>query len=297
MLMLSSSCSTPFVFTENENGIGLSEDGNPVFYYQRVPKSRTGEYVCNNYLHPLYTLKGDTITEEFPADHLFHRGVFWAWHQLYAGEKNLGDGWINSGISYDIIIADNDTDNKKAALSIAVMWHSDSLNNGKPFIDEHTTITVHRKDDRIRKIDFEIQLNPLIENLQIGGSDDEKRYGGFCVRMKLPYDLGFASQNGPVKPQNLQIKAGPWMDFSAGFGSNGEKSGIAILCHPSNPDYPQQWILRQKGSMQNVVFPGRERFILDKPLMLRYRLIIHEAEIPDLDILQTEYENLKYELQ
>ena len=44
----------------------------------------------------LYLMQGTTLsdgqvlTEDFPADHLHHRGIFWAWHQVYVGEKAMG---------------------------------------------------------------------------------------------------------------------------------------------------------------------------------------------------------------
>jgi hypothetical protein len=56
--------------------------------------------------------------------------------------------------------------------------------------------------------------------------------------------------------------------------------GLLILAHPSLPDYPPRWILRQQRSMQNPVFPGRTpiRLPTDKPLVLRYGLVIHHGE-------------------
>lgn len=283
-----SSCQSPFTFKENADGVELSQNGIPVFFYQKVPKSLTGKYVCNNYLHPLYNLNGDTLTQEFPRDHLFHRGVFWGWHQLFMGDKNLGDGWMNDGISYKVTKLQKENNKGKANLKVQVMWNSKSLD--KPFIEENTTITVHNKTDNYRLIDFEIELKPLVQGLMIGGSDDEKGYGGFCVRMKMPDDLIFTSEKGKVKPQNLQLMAGKWMDFSGSF--NGKKNGITILCHPSDINFPQPWILRQKASMQNVAFPGRQKYNLEKPLMLKYRLVVHNGDAGSLDLrrLQQEYE-------
>ncbi len=84
-------------------------------------------------------------------------------------------------------------------------------------MDENTTITVHRLDSGLRKIDFEIKLTAMAPNLQIGGSPDQKGYGGFCIRLNLSDSLVFTSENGPVTPQELQINAGPWMDFSGKF--------------------------------------------------------------------------------
>ena len=91
-----------FTFKKSDQGVELSENGNPVFFYQKEPRSPDGEVWFNNYLHPLYSLSGDTLTEEFPEDHLHHRGVFWAWHQIYVGEKSIGDGWMMENISQDV---------------------------------------------------------------------------------------------------------------------------------------------------------------------------------------------------
>jgi hypothetical protein len=153
-----------FIFKETDKGIELFEDGKPVFFYQRMPKSLTGNHVYSNYIHPLYSLSGDTLTEEFPPDHPFHRGIFWAWHQLYVNNINLGDGWINDGILQNV--ADNETNNSngQAKIMLNVLWKSSNFKNGEPFMNEHTSITVHPLESGIRIIDFEIVLNALVDN-------------------------------------------------------------------------------------------------------------------------------------
>lgn len=288
---------SPFSITETDQNLSLKEMGNPVFEYQKAPRSLTGQYICNNYIHPLYNLNGDTITEEFPADHPYHRGIFWAWHQLYADNKRLGDGWTNDSIYQEVVNVSSEKTQESAQFRLKVLWYSSVLGEGKPFIDERTTITVHKLESDIRKIDFDIILKAMVNGLQIGGSADQKGYGGFCVRMRLPDSLIFLSDSGQITPQELQIKAGPWMDFYGKFGAGQEISGIAILCHPEMPDYPEPWILRQKGSMQNIVFPGRDRIDLptDKPLVLRYRILIHSGSGVNLNMpqLQKEYSLVK----
>ena len=88
------------------------------------------------------------------------------------------------------------------------------------------------------------------------------------------------------------------MDFSGSFGSNDLKSGLAIICHPSTPNYPAPWILRQKNSMQNCVFPGRQRLALplNEAVVLKYRLVVHRGSASDIDFpyLQLEYDQLIY---
>lgn len=241
--------SSVFIFNEDGQGIELHENGQPVFFYQKMPKSLTDEYICNNYLHPLYSLQGDTLTEEFPEDHTYHRGIFWAWHQIYVNGKSVGDGWIMKDIENEVIDVETITKSSSGQLKLNVLWKSPLFENDKPFLNEKTTITVYSQQNDIRKIDFTIALKALVPGVKIGGSNDEKGYGGFCARLRQPTDLTFTSANRIIAPKNLQIKADPWMDFSASFGKKNEKSGVSILCHPETPNYPATWILMSKRSM------------------------------------------------
>jgi hypothetical protein len=107
--------------------------------------------------------------------------------------------------------------------------------------------------------------------------------------------LTFTSKGGPVLSQINQINVGSWIDFSVHDVKQGEIDGITILCHPSTPNYPAPWILRSyEMSMQNVVFPGKDRveISIDKATVLRYRLIIHKGGFQHLDMLkiQSDYE-------
>lgn len=289
---------SPFKLTETDQTIELKEGSDVVFVYQKMPKTLTGQYVCNNYIHPLCNLNGTVMTEEFPPDHPYHRGIFWAWHQLYADGKRLGDGWTNDSISQEVEEVKTDVLEDRVQFNLDVQWRSIVTGDDKPFMNEKSIITVHRLDSGLRKIDFEIRLTALTPHLQIGGSPDAKGYGGFCIRLKLSDSLVFTSADGPVVPRELQINAGPWMDFSGKFDDTPAISGVTILCHPGMPDYPEPWILRQKSSMQNIVFPGNGRIDVPekKPVVLRYRLIIHDGDAHSLNIpgLQQEYASVKF---
>lgn len=277
-----------FTFKESQQGIELSENGNPVFFYQKEPRSPDGEFFFNNYLHPLYSLGGDTLTEEFPEDHLHHRGIFWAWHQIYVEEERIGDGWMMENISQDVEDASVTIIESNAEMDIKVLWSSHLFNDSEPFLEERSKITVYPLKEAVRIIDFEISLAPLVKGFGIGGSDDEKGYGGFSARLRVPDDLLFTSEQGRVTPQNLQVRAGSWLDFSGSFGRKGEHYGVTLVCNPKTPNYPAPWILRQEKSMQNIVFPGRERVSIPKgsPVVLKYRMILHQGNADHIrDIL------------
>jgi hypothetical protein len=294
----SSDKNAPFSFKESDQGLGLYENGKAVYFYQKAPKTLGGEYICNNYLHPLFAPNGDTLTEESPADHPYHRGIYWSWHQHYINGKSIGDGWIMEDISQEVVEWQTSTDNNTASLDLTVLWKSPNHEQGKAYIEETTRIVVHQLKSGMRLIDFEITLQALVPGVSLGGSDDEKGYGGLCTRIKLPDDLVFTSADGHVTPETLQIVAGPWMDFSGTFGTGGEQNGLAILCHPGTPNYPAPWILRQKTSMQNIVFPGRDpvEISMDHPTRLQYRLVLHAGNADDVDLalFQSEYSKTRY---
>jgi hypothetical protein len=288
----------PLRAVPGEGGILVLEGEQKVFFYQRTAKSLDGQFTRANYLHPLYDLDGNVLTEDFPKDHFHHRGVFWAWHQLIAGGRKAGDSWDTKDFAWDVrdvsaSVPDRDT----LKLVATVQWVS-SLEPGggkpRPLVKETTTITVHRTAGDARKIDFHIRLLALEEGMVIGGSDDEKGYGGFSARIRIPRDVRFTGRSGTVEPQLTALQAGPWVDLSGEFDEPGRVAGVAILTHPSLPEFPPPWILRKRPGMQNVVYPGRRPVPLSAsvPTDLRYRLVLHRGDAKEaaIDRLQAEYE-------
>ena len=68
----------PIRIAETDQGFVITEGPEKVMIYQRKHKSLDGKYTRANYIHPLYGLDGEVLTEDFPRDHPHHRGVFWA---------------------------------------------------------------------------------------------------------------------------------------------------------------------------------------------------------------------------
>jgi hypothetical protein len=284
---------SPFEIRESDEGLEVSDGGQVVLFYQRELKDHDGQFPRNNYIHPLMSLDGDVLTEDFPEDHLHQRGIFWAWHQLWDGGERLGDGWTLEDFVTDVSRVETRVADGAARLEAEVEWRSPRFPDGEPFVEERTAIIVHPVADGARAIDFTIALRAVAPGIRIGGSEDAKGYGGFSVRARMPDGLVFTGESGPVTPEELQVEAGPWVDLSAPYGAEGEVSGMTILVHPSSPGFPQPWILRQKASMQNPVFPGREAIEVpsDRPVVLRYRLVVHrgKASSGDFEGWQADY--------
>lgn len=278
----------------SDEGIEILENHKKVLFYQVRPKSVDGKYERAGFIHPLYSFNEKSLTEDMPKDHPYHHGIFWAWHQIIWNNKQIADGWISQNISWEPSKITVQKEKKSITLLSEMLWKSGLDDNGStPIIREHTRIRVYQSTSQFRIIDFDIQLFALKDSLKIGGSDDEKGYGGFCLRLKLPEDISFVSGDTELTPLETAVHAGPWLDFTGSFdGKDSRKIGIAVFCDNSNPGRLQEWILRKKGSMQNIVYPGRTPVPLSKNgLRLRYRLVIHDTNIKriDLENLYREY--------
>ena len=279
------------------DNIVFLEEKDTILVYQASAKSLAGKFERVNYIHPLYSLDGDILTQDFPKDHLHHRGIFWAWHQIYIGDKSMGDGWELKDMHWQVrTIEFVQQADGASGIKVNVDWLSPKWTEETglevPFIMEETRITARPKKKNHRFIDVEVKLFALEPDVSLGGSEDEKGYGGFSPRFVLPEDVSFTGPGGNVEPKNTPVKSEGWIDVSGTFGESQKKTGVAIFAHPDNPGFPNPWILRKKASMQNAVYPypGRRPVVLlrDEPLVLRYRLVVHDPGV-DLNKLYRNY--------
>lgn len=273
-----------------EGGFLFTENNNKVLFFQTEPKNKDGKYERCNYIHPIWGMNGKVLTEDFPVDHLHHRGVFWAWHQIWIGDQRIGDGWELKDFDQQVNEVEFISNRDGAAIfKTEVAWLSDKwkrLGKKVPYLRENTTITIHPESGKYRKIDFEIHLLALEENLSIGGSEDEKGYSGFSVRMVLPDDVTFTGPDGKITPEVTQVESKGYVNISGSVGANSSQGGIVIADNPENPGYPQKWILRDKNSMQNAAFPGTSAIPISttEAMVLKYSLIVYSGSLNDRKI-------------
>jgi len=278
------SFSQPITMQTEKDGVWIKDRDQKVFFYQKSPKSLDGKYSRSNYLHPVFGLDGEILTEDFPADHFHHRGIFWTWHQLWKDNLRLGDPWMCENFSQEVTaIRLSEGKQSTGLLEVKVLWKSSLwLKNDiqSAVISETTKITVFPVKHDCRRIDFCIELKALEDGIRLGGSEDEKGYSGFSVRIPLVPGMKFTSGGAEVVPQNLALTAGPEMDISGRVGEGDKLAGIMMVCHPSNPDFPQKWIIRKEKSMQNCAWPGNTTvgIKVSEPLVLNYSVIIHRGD-------------------
>jgi hypothetical protein len=97
-----------FVFSDDgPASLRIAEQAKPVFVYnhgmvtnERVPaKDARRSRGC--YIHPLWGLNGEVLTDDFPADHYHHHGVFWAWPHVEIGREKF-DLWEYKDIAQNL---------------------------------------------------------------------------------------------------------------------------------------------------------------------------------------------------
>lgn len=286
ILLLAPATAQKLRAVKNSDGVQVWEGNAQVFFYQARPKSLDGKYERADYIHPLFSLKGNVITEDFPADHLHQRGIYWAWHQIILKGQQIADGWSCENIAWEVVNTHISNGKTAVTLDNDVLWRVVLEDRLTPVIRENSRITVYPSRQNYREIDFDIRLVPLLDSMMLGGSKDAKGYSGFSLRLKLPPDIRFLTKNKAVQAQELALEAGPWMDFVGSFdGASAPVSGVAVFCHPSNPGYPQPWIIRNEKSMQNPAYPGRTPVSLPPDgLRLRYRVVIHDNSLDQQEI-------------
>ncbi len=298
MLMAMMACApavfAAFTLDDSGKALTLLENGKPVFVYHyalvEAPQGVPEKFRRAGYLHPLYGLDGEIMTQDFPADHRHHRGVFWAWPNSTLGDKTI-DVWALEGVRqvHEKWLA-KEAGDAKAEIAVQNAWVFDEAPND-PKIRETVRITALPASETARAIDFDITVENVSKEVFIlaGAKTANKGYGGFCFRpdaTRLP--MHFTDARGAQSEDQLRAET-PWADVSFPMvKGDAKQSGVAIFQHPANPGYPHPgWIMRHYGFL-GASWPHTEPHTLNpgESFHLRYRLLVHrgsaeEAKVKD----------------
>jgi hypothetical protein len=265
----------------NKDSLLLSEGAKPVLVYNygvitnaKTPAARPH----SAYIHPLYGLDGEVITGDFPADHVYHRGLYWAWPHIQIGEKEY-DLWSLRGIrpAFERWL-ERETRDEVAILGVENAW----LVNDKKVMREQVRVRVHRATANSRAIDLELTWTPTDQPVTLWGAPG-KSYGGLTFRFGDRSKTIITVPTGRANEDLLMAKL-PWADFSGDFAA-GRLSGAAVFVHPQHPNFPPEWMTREYGVLA-VGWPGvnAQTFPADKTFSCRYRIWLHRGTPPAEEI-------------
>ncbi|HUS05184.1 MAG TPA: PmoA family protein [Bryobacteraceae bacterium] len=288
--------------TRSADRITVEIDGKP------FTQMFIGPDAAKPYLFPLRAASGTLVTRGFPLDelpgdskdHPHHRGLNFA-HADVNGSNFWANEAFNPGAKGKIVLDKVErlqSGRKKGSLQASFKWLDAK---GTAILSDRRTITFYSQP-ALRTFDYDIVLTAL-ETARFGDTHE----GSFGVRVAswleepAPKYVPKASKEDvrPTEPKRtgrilnsegleteaqVRGKRANWADYSGEY--KGEKLGIAILDHPSNPRHPTYWHTRGYGMFAANIFAvsdlGNEKAkdgsMTLKPgeqLKFRYRVVIH----------------------
>ncbi len=269
----------------DDKSLVLEDADKPVLVYNfgvitdpKVPKNdpRRGR-AC--FVHPLYGLSGETLTESFPKDHYHHHGLFWAWpHILIEGKEY--DLWVDQGIRQRFVRwICREAGPVAAVLAVENGWFVGDTK----VMTERVSLRAFRPADGERSLDVEFTLIPVGKPITLRGAEG-KSYGGLNLRFAPRKDTLITVPSGPTK-EDLPDAPLAWVDLTARFAKAPGPSGAAIFVDPKQPGFPPHWLTRHYGILC-CGWPGVHGATLPpgKPVRLDYRIWIHKSAVKLADL-------------
>ena len=268
--------------------LGLWEGDQPVFVYHHgaISSAKAPNAVSRStYLHPLYGLDGEILTDDFPKDHDYHRGLYWAWPHIKIDDQEY-DSWSLRGIrcEFQRWLA-RETSSGTAVLATQNAWFV----GDKQVMAEKVRLEVHSATSRSRAIDVELTWTPTDRSITLWGAP-EKSYGGLTLRFG-PRSRTIITVPDGRTTNDLVVTKLQWADLSGDLNqATGGLSGAAIFVHPEHPDFPPTWMARHYGLLA-VGWPGvmAQTFPAGKSSSCRYRIWIHRGA-PEAAEIQQAYQ-------
>ena len=264
------------------NRVGLWDGEQPMLVYNhgaitdpKIPeKDSRRTRAC--FVHPVYGLDGEVLTEIFPKDHYHHHGIFWSWPHVGIDGKEY-DLWMYGNIQQRFVrwIA-REAGPVAAVLAVENGWF---VGDKKVMIERHW-LRVFKAMDGGRSIDLESVWIPVDKPITLRGAEG-KSYGGLNLRYapRKEKETVITVPSGRTK-EDLPDTPLSWADLSARFAGAPGPSGAAIFVSPAHPDYPPTWLTRHYGILC-VGWPGvkGKTFGPGVPIRLDYRVWIHRGDV------------------
>ena len=251
----------------------LVEGGEPALFYRARPAAGAEPWRVN-YIHPMWSLSGAELTENAPPDHLHHRGLFWAWRRILVDGGQVADGWVGSGLRLDTrVSAARVLPDGSAEILATSRWIVPLAGRDEPVIEESAQIQLFPRRQGQRRLELTITLRALRQGVAIGGTADEKGYGGPSIRLGHADEMDIWSDGRPLVATVGPVGTGPAVHFTWRRAFPQWAQRVAVTCEVDGRPWTS-WILRQELSMQNCAFPGREAFEVPTAGGVRMHLVL-----------------------
>jgi hypothetical protein len=262
--------------------VSLQRDGVEVARYHFGPA------LLRPFIFPVIGPAGRSLTRmghpHDPVTHSHHNS-FWLSHNDVNG-VSFWDDRGNGRIVHQRIEEFVD-DATNAALQTASAWMT---KDGKTLLNERRRITVQALPGDEWLLILDVQLAAASNAVTLG----QTPFGLVGVRVAKSIgvkDGGGTIRNseGGVNEAGVFRKPARWVDYSGPITATASE-GLTLLDHPSNPNHPTIFHVRDDGWMgASLTMAGARVIPPGQPLQLRYGLYVH-AGIPTLEKIQQQWD-------
>jgi len=235
------------------------------------------------FLYPIIGPAGRSLTRmghpHDPAGHSHHNSV-WISHHNVDGADFWGD--TSGAVIRHKRIAKYEDKGETSSIVAENEWVTKA---GKVLLTETRTMTVTLLENGEWLLAVDLKLSAKDKAVTLGKTP----FGVIGVRMAKTigvHDGGGRIRNseGGVNEKPIFWKRARWVDYSGAI-ANGVIEGVTLFDHPSNPNHPSHFHVRNDGWMgASLTFEGPRTIAPGKPLRLRYGLYVHAEMKPPAEI-------------
>lgn len=256
-------------------GVQLLEAGEPVLFYRRTAEPGREPWRVH-YIHPLHSLAGAVVTEDAPADHIHHRGIFWAWRRILVDGARVADGWVGDRLVLEVDAPRvRSFPDGSAAIEVRATWVVPVDGRPTSIIEENSSIRAYPASGGQRRVDIEARLRASRPGVELAGTDDDKGYGGVSMRFANPQLARMESGGRELHATVAAMDTGADVAFLWTAPPSPWPRRIVATCQVDGQLWTR-WVLRQELSMQNCAFPGPKPVAVptSEPLRLGLTLLM-----------------------
>lgn len=235
--------------------------------------------------HPI-TIGGQSLTWDQPADHPWHRGLWFCWKYINGvnfWEYDRATGKPSGQTKWSNVEIDT-SDARRARIALNLTYadqHAD-----QPWLTERRTLEISVSDDADRiTIDWVSDFKAISDVTLDRTPPKPNSYGGYAG-LSIRFAEGISGQQATSEQGGLAFNQGgryrgnaQAVDYS--FDLNDREAGFTVIDDPDNPRSPTKWYLI-RSNVSNYL---NAALLNDSPmelksgdtLTLRYLVIAHEG--------------------
>ena len=255
-----------------------------------IARYHFGHGLQRPFLFPIIGPSGRSLTRmghpHDPNSHSHHNSV-WISHHIVNGVDFWGDG--KGRIEHRKVLRYADSD-REALIEVLNAWVDPA---GETLLHEERRMRFVPLEQKQWLLVIDLKFSPPPNAKTAAVTFGKTSFGPIGVRVAKTigvHDGGgrMLNSSGGENEQGIFWQRAKWVDYSGPIAP-AVIEGVTLMDHPTNPNHPPQFHVRDDGWMgASLTFEGPLTVSAEKPLTVRYGLFVH-AGTPPRDQLEQQF--------